>query len=116
MLAKHLATTNHGLVLIPKIRDQPDDHEEDWERRFIVAQAARWDINGAKNLFLRNFQALALEFAPAVWRRIVARRQRCLCWISTTSKFKSFRRLGSTVLAFIMGLNNGYSKANQSGC
>ncbi|MDP2437386.1 MAG: hypothetical protein Q8P67_16705 [archaeon] len=29
----------------------------------IVAQAARCDINGAKNLFLKNFQALALEFA-----------------------------------------------------
>ena len=36
------------------------------------------DVNGAKNIFLKNFEALTLELAlglpPAVWRQTVARR------------------------------------------
>ena len=53
----------------------------------------------AKNLFLKNFEALALGLAlglpPAVWTRTVALRQKSLC---TISKLKSFQSLGSIEL------------------
>src|SRR3989338_4109698 len=75
----------------PELRDDHEEEWQDWERRFIVAQAARWAINGAKNLFLKNLEALALELALGPTHPLQSGDgllhggQRCLCRISTIS-------------------------------